>query len=319
MFHLLAFLTMSIWGSTFVSTKMLLANGLTPAAIFLLRFSMAYIGLSLVWLIRHRHPHYTPEGRGGRWFCRSWRDELGMLAAGLTGGSLYFLTENTALQMAMASNVSLIVCLSPLLTALLAIPLHTGERTNTSFWAGSLIAFTGVAFVSWGSTHESGGAAPLIGNLLALTAAALWAVYQHVVRPLAQRYGTLMLTRKVFGYGLITIIPVVLSEPAEPWNALGHPVVWGNLLFLGLVASLLCYAAWNVVVARLGAIISANYIYLNPLVACLASYLILGERLSPTMLIGGAAILTGLYIVMKPKGKLLRNEFRTHKHAQGGL
>ena len=64
MFHLLAFLTMSIWGSTFVSTKMLLANGLTPAAIFLLRFSMAYIGLSLVWLIRHRHPHYTPEGRG---------------------------------------------------------------------------------------------------------------------------------------------------------------------------------------------------------------------------------------------------------------
>lgn len=290
MYHLLAFLTMSVWGTTFVATKLLLSAGLSPASIFLLRFSMAYAGLSLWCLARRK--------RKENWFCSSLRDEVLMAVAGMTGGSLYFLTENTALEMAMAGNVSLIVCLAPLITAVFARLAGTGEQTGPRLWAGSFIALTGVAFVVWGSMGGAAGTAhPLLGNLLALAAATVWAVYQMVVKPLGAKYGTLMLTRKVFGYGLLTIQPAVWLGRPVPWEVLARPAVWGNLLFLGLVASLLCYAVWNVVVGRLGSVISANYIYLNPLVTCIASYFVLGERLGLRMLIGGMAILLGLYIV----------------------
>lgn len=291
LYYLLAVAVMGIWGSTFVSTKILLLHGLTPASIFLLRFAMAYAGLVIACLVR----------RGGsRWLCRSWRDEAGMVVAGLTGGSIYFLTENTALTLTLASHVSLIVCLSPMLTALIALALPYGERGGAKLWAGSLISLAGVALVTWGTPAEAGASPSITGNALALAAAALWAVYQHVVRPLVIRYGTLTLTRKVFGYGLVTILPVVAAGGEWPTGVLAEPAVWGNLLFLGLIASLLCYAVWNVVVARLGSIVSVNFTYVNPLVTCVASYLILGERFSTAMGFGAVAILAGLALVLQP-------------------
>lgn len=130
-YHLLAFITISIWGTTFVSTKMLLTYGLTPAAIFFMRFAMAYIGMAAAQCIQNRRTHHlTTHGsaNGSRWFCRSWQDELKMVVAGLAGGSVYFLTENTALQKAMAGNVSLIVCLAPLITALFARLFHLESK-----------------------------------------------------------------------------------------------------------------------------------------------------------------------------------------------
>ena len=81
-YHILAILTVAVWGTTFISTKILINNGLSPQEIFLLRFIIAYIG---IWFISPR-----------KIFSDSIKDELTMFAAGLTGGTLYFLTENTA-------------------------------------------------------------------------------------------------------------------------------------------------------------------------------------------------------------------------------
>ena len=127
---------------------------------------------------------------------------------------------------------------------------------------------------------------------------------------MTSRYGTLMTTRKVFGYGLLTILPVFLYEHALSLDILSHPVVWGNLLFLGLVASLICYMVWNKVVEKLGSIVSANYIYLDPLSTCFFSYLLLGENVTAGIVIGGMAILAGLYIVAT-QPKILNKLTRT--------
>ncbi|MFR1987584.1 MAG: EamA family transporter [Prevotellamassilia sp.] len=139
LYHFIAFLTVAIWGTTFVSTKVLLTHGLTPAFIFLLRFSLAYVGMAAMQMA---HDHGKPT-----WHCHSWRDEGLMLLAGMTGGSFYFLTENTALQLALAGNVSLIVCLAPLITALFACFIPGNKRAGRRLWTGSLIAFTGLP--SW--------------------------------------------------------------------------------------------------------------------------------------------------------------------------
>lgn len=301
-YHILAFLTVAIWGTTFVSTKILLAYGLTPAAIFAMRFSMAYAGIVLAqWIQGRSRATQFPEKKQARWRCRSWKDEGLMAIAGMTGGSMYFLTENTALQWALAGNVSLIVCLAPIVTAIFARVVNYEKKADAKLWAGSLVAFTGVAFVVYGSTGGGTATHPLLGNLLAFTSASVWAVYQLIIKPLGERYGILMLTRKVFGYGVLTILPVVLAEAPINRQVLSHPVVWGNLLFLGFVASLLCYAVWNKVAEKIGSLVSANYIYLNPLVTCVASYFILDEQLTPPMVAGGIAIIAGIYIAVAPR------------------
>lgn len=285
MYHLLAILTVCVWGTTFVSTKVLLYEGLSPAEIFFFRFLLAYVGFWLLWPREKR-------------FCRSLRDELLMFVAGVSGGSLYFYTENTALCYTGAGSVSVIVCLAPLLTALLAAGRNPGHRIPVRLWTGSVFAFGGVALML---RSDSGFASRshLAGGLLAFSAAFLWAIYQTVVKPLSSRYGTLMLTRKVFGYGLLSsLFPALYDMRATTSEKLVHPVVCWNLLFLGAVASLLCYISWNKTVERLGPVVSANYIYLNPLITCLFSYIFLQEHLTLSMLAGAGLILVGVYMAV---------------------
>lgn len=282
--HLAAVLTMCVWGTTFISTKVLLLHGLTPAHIFLLRFAQAYVGILLV---EHK-----------RWLCRDWRDELHMLVLGVCGGSLYFLTENTALRHTLAGNVSLEVCMAPLITAVLAAAFRH-EHHGWRLWAGSLLALGGVALVVAQTNavfHFN-----VWGDVLALCAATLWAGYQLLTNSMTVRYGIGFTTRKVFGYGVLTILVyLAVTGPLLPsGELLASPVVVGNLLYLGILASLVCYLVWNQVMRRIGSVASANYIYLNPVVTVFFSALILHEPVTPVTLVGGGAIICGVYLAQR--------------------
>lgn len=284
-YHLAALFSVAVWGATFVSTKVLIARGLTPAEIFLLRFAMAYLCI-------------LPFARG-RLFAGNLRDEAILLAAGISGGSLYFLTENIALEYAPASNVSLIVCTAPVWTALVLGLLDRAERMSRRQIAGSVLAFAGMVLVVLNG-HFVLHLSPR-GDLLALCAAWLWVFYSMAVKRLAGRYPALFITRKVFFYGLLTILPVFAVRPfAVPWQTLAQPAVAGNLLFLGLIASMLCYLLWNAAMLRLGAVRTTNYIYLNPLVTILTAALCIDERITPVALAGAALILYGMWQAERP-------------------
>ena len=259
---------------------MLIANSLTPAEIFVLRFALAYVCI-------------LPFARG-RLLAANLRDELLLAAAGLSGGSLYFLTENIALEYAPASNVSLIVCTAPVWTAVAMSLAYRGERMSRRQIAGSALAFAGMVLVVLNG-HFVLQLSPR-GDMLALAAALLWMVYSLVVKRIGGRYPAVFITRKVFFYGLLTILPVFAFHPfAVEREVLARPAVWGNLLFLGVVASMLCYLLWNAVMHRLGTVRTTNYIYINPLVTIVTAALCIGERITPAALAGAALILYGMW------------------------
>ena len=171
-YHAAALFTVAVWGATFVSTKVLIAHSLTPAEIFLLRFALAYV---CIWPLSK-----------GRLRADGWRDEALLAAAGVTGGSLYFLTENMALEYAPASNVSLIVCTAPVWTALLLSLVYRGERMTRRQIGGSALAFAGMVLVVLNGRfvlHLSPK-----GDLLALSAALLWMVYSLAVKRIGGRF-----------------------------------------------------------------------------------------------------------------------------------
>lgn len=280
--HWLAFLIVSIWGTTFVSTKVLIHAGLGPSDIFFVRFVIAYI---CIFPFSYK-----------RLWADNLHDELLLLFAGVTGGSLYFLTENVALQYSYCSNVSLLVCSTPMLTTLLLGLFYCEERVNLKQFLFSLAALAGMALVVLNG-HFVLKLSPR-GDLLALAAACTWALYSLCMRMLGGRYPMVFVTRKIFFYGLLTILPVFLFHPLQiSPDIYSLPVVWGNLIFLGVVASFLCYFGWNIVLNRLGVVRSTNYIYLNPAVTLVTSHLVLGERVTPLALLGAFMIVCGIYFV----------------------
>lgn len=284
-YHLAALFSVTVWGATFVSTKVLIAHGLAPAEIFLLRFAMAYLCI-------------LPFARG-RILARSLRDELLLAAAGISGGSLYFLLENFALEFAPASNVSLIVCSAPVWTAFALGLADRSERISRRQAAGSALALAGMVLVVLNGRFVL-QLSPR-GDLLALAAAWLWMAYSIFVKKLGNAYPPIFITRKVFFYGLVTIIPWFAIHPfAATWETIARPAVWGNLLFLGIIASMLCYLLWNAAMHRLGAVRTTNYIYINPLVTILTAAAFIGERITLAALAGAALILYGMWRAERP-------------------
>ena len=268
-YHLIAILTVAIWGLTFISTKVLINHGLTPQEIFFYRFLIAYLG---IWVISPKR----------------------LVAGGIFGGSLYFFTENTALGITQASNVSFIICTAPLLTTILSLLFYKSEKASKGLIYGSLLALMGVGLIVFNGSFVL-KISP-IGDLLTLLAALSWAFYSLIIKKMARRYPTVFITRKIFFYGVLTILPAFLLHPLQPDTAvLLQPAVLFNLLFLAVLASLICYVLWNVVLKQLGTVRASNYIYLNPLVTMIASFLILDEKITLVALGGAACIVCGVY------------------------
>ena len=287
-YHIVAFLTVAVWGTTFVWTKLLILNGLSPAQIFILRFIIAYVLLTSFSLWRGRH----------KWLSENWRDELTMMALGLTGGSMYFLTENEALRFTTATNTSLIVCSCPLFAMLIIALFYKSERFSARQALGSLVALAGMAAVVLNG-HFVLHLSPL-GDTLALSACLCWALYTLLMKPVMGRYPAMFITRKVFFYGILTILPYYLFVPAMPsWELLLRPEVALNLLFLGSVASMLCYLTWSWCMKGLGAVVCTNWVYVNPITTIIAAWLILDEQITVYFLSGSVLIITGMYLSSK--------------------
>lgn len=281
-YHLVAFATVAIWGCTFVSTKVLMLNGLSPAQIFTLRFLIAYVMMLAVY--------------HSRLWADSWRDELKMMLLGISGGSLYFLSENEAMNFTSTTNTSLIVCSCPLFATLLVrLVYRSTTRISMMQLGGSLLAFAGMVIVVLNGRfvlHLS----PL-GDALAFTACLSWSVYSLLMKWVSAKYGAAFITRKVFFYGVLTILPYYIFYPTLPTAAvLTKPVVVGNLAFLGCLASMICFLTWNWCISKLGAVKPTNWVYFNPITTMIFASWVLGEKITPYFLAGATCILLGMFV-----------------------
>lgn len=283
--HLGAVLAVTAWGLSFVSTKVLLDNGLHPVEIYVYRFVLAYL---LILAVCHK-----------RFMSNSWRDEGLFALCGLSAGSIYFIAENTALQYTLATNVSLITSLSPILTTMLVGFLYKSERPGRGFVFGSTIAFLGVGLVVFNSSTLENTSFQInpIGDLLSLLAAIGWALYSLILRRLNATYDVLYITRKTFFYGVVTALPFLAAEPeVSSITLLLRPEVYGNLLFLGLFASMFSYLIWAQTVKVLGALQASNYLYFQPIVTLVASVWLISEPLTWIGIAGCVLIIGGVWL-----------------------
>ncbi|MDE5918386.1 MAG: DMT family transporter, partial [Duncaniella sp.] len=125
-YHLFAIFSVTVWGLSFISTRVLLDNGLNPIEIYIYRFIIAYL---VMLALNHR-----------KLWANSLKDEALFVVCGLVAGSIYFISENVALEYTLVSNVSLITSLSPLLTVLIVGLVYKTNRPGNGAYIGSLVA-----------------------------------------------------------------------------------------------------------------------------------------------------------------------------------
>ncbi|MFR9543354.1 MAG: DMT family transporter [Rikenellaceae bacterium] len=285
LYHILAIAVVSVWGVTFVSSKILLMSGITPADIIFYRFLLAYVGICII-------------SRPLKLFADTKRDELLCLLMGLFGGTLYFITENIALKFTNVSNVALICGTTPLMTMLIQYYVIKRTRPKNRMLVGSVVTLLGVAAVIFNSNFIL--KINPIGDFLCLLSALSWTFYTLLSKHLSGRYSALFLVRKTFIYGIITLAPTFIFSPlTTSAEVMAQSVVWGHLLFLGGVGSFLCFIIWNKCMRKVDTVILSNYIYLMPVVSIIASTIILGESLNIIIITGAVLVIAGLYMAGK--------------------
>lgn len=279
--HIAALLTIFIWGTTFISTKILLVD-FKPIEILFFRFLIGLIALLIIYPKRLK---------------KTTKDqEITFALAGLCGVTLYFLLENIALTYSMASNIGVIISIAPFFTAILSDFVLKEKSLKSNFIIGFIAAMMGIALISFNGT--SNFKLNPIGDVLALLAALVWAIYSVLTKKISEYgYNTIQVTRRIFIYGIaFMLIALVPFDFELNLNHFTNPVYLGNIIFLGLGASALCFVTWNVAVKILGAVKTSIYIYIVPVVTVVTSVIILNEQITLMSFIGTILTLIGLFL-----------------------
>lgn len=285
--HLAAMFTIFVWGTTFVSTKILLRD-FQPVEILFFRFLIGLLALKLI------SPRVLRT--------RGWREEVTFAAAGLCGICLYYLLENISLTYTLASNVGVICSVAPFFTAILSrIFMKEEGKLTGRFVMGFAVAMAGICLISFNGSRLQLNP---VGDLLALCAVFVWACYSLLSKRISGfGYPVVATTARTFLYGLLFMIPALfLFDFQLGLERLMNPTYLLNILFLGLGASAACFVTWNFAVRILGAVKTSVYIYMVPVVTVVFSTLILGEPLTPVAACGTALTLAGL-LLSESKGR----------------
>ncbi|MGP4115740.1 DMT family transporter [Levilactobacillus zymae] len=278
--HLVALLTVLLWGTTFISTKILLVD-FAPIEILLTRF---VIGLLALFVAYPKVFKFT-----------SWHEEGAFSLAGLLGICLYYLLENFALTLTLASNIGVIVSISPFFIAMIGALMHR-NTLNRQFLLGFVAAMAGIVLISFNGT--SGVHFNFWGDLMAILAALVWALYSYVVIYLNHlHYNPIQVTRRTFTYGILFILPIFgLTHGTIKLGTILQLTNLGNFLFLGLGASAVCFLSWAYAVKTLGAVKTSVYIYLTPVITVIFAALILHEPITPWIIVGICLTISGLVV-----------------------
>ena len=286
--YALAAISIFFWGITFICTKALLVD-FSALEILFFRFVAAYLGL---WIIR---PKLMKIER---------RDNILFLLAGLTGVVLYQFTENVAINFTNASNVSVIVSICPLFTAIIAQYFLKENHLNLWFLLGFIISIFGVALVCFNGKTEL--ELNPIGDLLALFSAVCWGFYSLFVSLINRKnYDPICTTRRVFFYAVLLMIPLVAVtrginlDKAINVARFSKPMNWVNLLFLDLIASGFCFSAWNKACEIVGTVKVSCGLYLIPVVTIIFAFFTLGEQITVLGGLGAVITIIGLFVSEK--------------------
>lgn len=288
-------LTVVIWGINFTSVKVAL-NSIAPLAFNAVRFSIATLVTMgvLAWQAR---------ATGDRSLLRvPQRDIVPMILLGLAGHTIYQAMFANGMARSAPANGSLLLATSPIWVAILGYLLGI-ERISRLMFAGILLSFGGIMLLVTSGGKVDLSSSLLLGNVLLLGCAMVWAVYTTGSKPLLARHSPLKLTAWTMVTGTIPLVLISIPDlRSQDWSAV-PPIAWGALLYSAVLAAAVGYTIWYSSVQRVGNARTVVYNNLTPIVAILFAWLTLGDALEPLQLLGAAIVMVGLLITRRGRAR----------------
>ncbi len=282
---LAALSAVSIWGLTFVPSKVAMAE-MGPLTLAVLRFGIA---LAVVAAIAHRKGILFTSPKAVSW---------GTLALlGFTSVTLYYGFQNLGLARTSASEAGLLSGSVPALTALLSA-LVLKERVSVLRALGIGASIVGVAAVILAGSGSVGGGS-VEGDLLVMVGMVAWVFYTLINKGVGGRMPETLFLTYTMGLGTLFLLPATGVEVVLVGFGPVSTAGWLSVLFLGVLGSGASFFCWNAALRYLDASEAATYINLVPVITVLSATLMLGEPLIPVQLLGGALVILGVYLASR--------------------
>ncbi|MGH2408184.1 MAG: DMT family transporter [Candidatus Limnocylindrales bacterium] len=282
--------TVVIWSLNFVAVK----TGVTyipPLAFSVTRFFVGATVTLIVALRLEGRPHFR-------------RADLPLLVlAAVVGISINQAAFVGALRQTTASNTALLIGTIPVWTSVLAV-LTRQEKLALHHWIGVGIGLLGVALIVLGGSNADGDSPTFLGEVLALTTAASWAIYSVIIRPLMARYTALSLSSFMMVVGTVALLPFALPDLATTnWSAIPAQA-WLGLLYAALFSVSLTNILYFTAIGRVGASRAALFTYLEPFLGVLFATLLLSEHATTIQLAGGVGVVAAI-LVARPRRRTI--------------
>ena len=279
----LALLVILVWGVNFAVIKVGVV-GVPPLLLGALRFALAAFPAVLL---------FKPPKVPLRWY----------LAYGLTISVGQFAFLFTAIHVGMPSGLASLVLQSQSFFTLLLAAWWLKERWQANQMAGLLLAACGLVLIGSAAGGPAGSVSmPLLGFLLTVAAAVMWACGNIVTRTVS-RYGPMNQLAFVVWASLVPPLPFLalswgLEGPEAIAAALAH-IGWGTfaaIAYLAWIATLLGYGLWTHLMSRYATNRVAPFTLLVPVVGLTTGWVVFGEALRPVHFAGGALLMAGLLL-----------------------
>ena len=281
--------TMLFWGGTFIAGR-ILADSMPPADAAFIRFALAALFMAVITRLIDGKLALPPKNQVIR-----------LLLLGFTGVFCYNICFFSGLAYIEAGRASLIIALNPIAIAVGAI-LLLGERLSLLQTAGLVISLIGAVFVisnGHPSVLLSGGFG--FGEAAIIGCVVSWAAYSLIGRSVLRDMSPLSAVFYSALFGAAMLFLVTLRD----WTLGGmfnySAAAWLSLVFLGLLGTAAGFSLYYYAIRTIGAARSSVFINLVPLFSIVLAWLILGETIKGSVLVGGIILLTGVYLTNKQK------------------
>lgn len=285
-----------LWGTSFAAAKIGMRD-LAPLNLAMFRFIIASAVFGGILLLR-RADYKLDRADIPQFFV------LGFLAI-----TSYFYIQYTGLSYTTTINAALIIATSPIFTALMG-SLLGWDRIGIANACGIGLAFSGVSLIiTNGQFSGLFGSGTLVGNLLLLLNAVVWAGVTLYGAKILQKYSPFVAMAYIHIFGTLLLLPFVFfASPFAPTPLISQlgAITWPTVLsgmYLAVLCSVYSYYVWYSGVERLGAVRTSSFLYLNPLFAVITGVLLMGETFTLFAAAGGSMIILGVYITNKARAR----------------
>jgi drug/metabolite transporter (DMT)-like permease len=208
----------------------------------------------------------------------------------------YFAFSSFGFAHAPAGIGTLIMSTQPMLIALLAWAVGV-DKLNRLTIIGLIVSFAGSALLVWGDDISGGTVSRydlLLGCGCILAASVGWSVYVVFSKPLILKYGPLKVTGLANILAALPCLPFLRPDMVDALRALPSHAIWALIILFTVGTS--SVISWNYAAGHARPTLLGMSLYVMPVVAVFAGWLLLGEPITTQIIVAAAVILAGLAI-----------------------